>query len=121
MSKAEGRTGRSESTHHEDVGGSLDHLVKTNDVRVHEQAQDLDFATHCAEPQRARVSATLTGARADTASGPAVDEARASGVRRTFLVHVHSLDFLAVQDLYRNLVSSQRVLCHLDLRVARAV
>ena len=58
-------------------------------------------------------------AHADTASGPA-DETCATGLRRTFLIHVHSLDLLAVQNLYRNLVSSQRVLRHLDLRVARA-
>ena len=58
-------------------------------------------------------------ASADTAGGLA-DETCARGLRRTFLVHVHSLDLFAVQDFYRNLVSSQRVLRHFDLGVARA-
>jgi hypothetical protein len=32
---------------HVDVGGRLDHLVQADDVRVHEQPQDLDLAAHC--------------------------------------------------------------------------
>ena len=36
-----------------DVVGRLDDLVQADDVRVHEQAQDLDLAPHCARTARA--------------------------------------------------------------------
>jgi hypothetical protein len=42
-------------THHEDVGRRLDHLVQADNVRVHEEAQDLDFAAHCARDRRQRL------------------------------------------------------------------
>ena len=43
---------------------------------------------------------------------------RCAAPPRTFLLHVHLLDLLAVQDLYGHLVPCEDVLRHLDLRSA---
>lgn len=55
---------------HVDVGRRLYDLVQADDVRVHEQAQDLDLAPHCGGGAR-RGARTRTGgeARAGVAAG----------------------------------------------------
>lgn len=33
--------------HHVNIRGCLDNLIQTDDVRVHEEAQDFDLSSHC--------------------------------------------------------------------------
>jgi hypothetical protein len=127
---------------HINVGGGFDHFVQSDDVWVHEQAQDLDLSPHCRVPARRRTceSGNAVGAggggwrargawlqgprwcvlgRASLPAGWGCALGAPAGQRPgppTFLVHVHLLDLPPVQDLDRHLVARQHMLSYFDLQ-----